>query len=108
MKIIYKKDTKAYCKHCMDYVFQFNKDIYSGDKISATQIYQNEGQAPWRNGEQMICRKCKKNFNESSLIFDQPICYVTADIKESDIVSIDVQALNKNITQLISKTRLDQ
>jgi len=108
MKILYKKDTKAYCKHCMDYVFQFNKDIYSGDKISATQIFQNEGQASWISGGKMICRKCKKSLNESSLIFDQPIGYVTEDIKEGDIVSIDLQALNKNITQLISKTRLDQ
>ena len=67
--ILFEKDTQAHCKFCEDHIFTFNKDIYSGDKMESSQIYPDKGQAPWKLGEALICRKCHKPLNEKFLVF---------------------------------------
>ena len=69
MPVLFEKDTQAHCKFCEDHIFTFNKDIYSGDKMASSQIYQDKGQAPWKPGEAFICRKCRKPLYENLLFF---------------------------------------
>lgn len=74
MTPIYTKETKAKCAFCKDLVFVFCDDIYSGDVLCSCVIFQDRGQAPWVNGEKLVCRRCGSNLNvnERTLIFEHP------------------------------------
>lgn len=66
--LLHKKGTKFYCSHCLDLVFVVKKDIFSCDKFSIKQIYQDRGQAPWKSHEKLYCRSCCEPLNPNNLI----------------------------------------
>ena len=78
----YKKDTRARCRECWDIVFVFNKDVFCGDKMLTSQIYQDQGQAPWFTREQLICRKCHIPLNEKLMFFEPPHIITKEDLDE--------------------------
>ena len=66
----YKKDTKAFCKNCDSLYFVLSRDVFSGDLISQSRIYDDKGQAPFFYQEKMICKKCSFPLNEEKLRFE--------------------------------------
>lgn len=128
-KLFAPKDTRVRCRRCWDIVFVFNQDVFSGDKISTSIIYQDKGQAPWITHERIICRKCHSLLNEKEMFFEPPhiipkesldelekdvnefsiiektIGYTSEDIKKGDIISVYLNALQNRVAQIISKVK---
>lgn len=58
MQIFRKKDTAAYCPECESLLFVLKQDVHYGEKVSTTQVYQNKGQAPFKQYEKVECKVC--------------------------------------------------
>lgn len=67
-KIIFTKETKAFCGTCWDLLFVFSRDIIGGEMSSTDQIYPNQGQ-PWKPKEPLVCKKCGEPQHFFSIIF---------------------------------------
>lgn len=81
--VIYKKDTHAHCKTCGSLVFVFSRDVYQHERTSASQLYQDRGQAPFYPGQDMICKKCKTNIQLDSMIYVKAISLTEDRFREA-------------------------
>lgn len=72
-QIRYHRGTKALCRFCGDTLFVFRMDVYQGELMKTDQIYPNQGQAPWAEGERLICRNCDKPIAEKNITFMRPL-----------------------------------
>lgn len=66
-KMIATKGTKLFCGHCDDHILTLSATVHPGHYFGSQYIDQAQGQAPWRFGERMDCRKCGDSYFNGTL-----------------------------------------
>jgi hypothetical protein len=69
---LFVKDTEARCPKCDDLIFKFCIDIYHGDRMLKSQIYNNLGQSQ-ENISKLGCQKCNMELGLRKIKWVPPI-----------------------------------
>ena len=52
------KDEKMFCPECLKHYLTFNQAIFVGQIITTETVYQDKGQAPFKQSDPIACKNC--------------------------------------------------